>query len=282
MTVNAARRSRRRAAAPPPGPVRPAPLETMAIGEIGQTVFDCPKCFRPLAMGSRRCPGCRTRLIIGIPLAKASVFTSLGLAIGLAVGSVGGLVFAATRLPANAPGDGTLLPSGAAVGAIESGPATTPSPAVTSAPSPSDVGPSGDMPAVVRSALTQAVTLNERLGDAAHGLQTAATTTPFDASEVAQILRDISADSVYGEDLADRVAGWPDAGSAGLELRALYASIHESASAALVASVRNAAAYREGARAMLALLAGIPSVDAQVRDLATSYGVDLPEPSANP
>jgi hypothetical protein len=218
---------------------------------------------------------------MGIPVRKASVFTALGLALGLAVGSVGGLVFAATRIPAGA-GSGTPLPSAAAVGVVGSAPPATPSPAVTSAPSPSEVGPSGDMPAVVRSALSQAVTLDERLRDAGRTLQAAAAATPFDASDVAQILREISADSVYGEDLADGVSKWPDAGSAGSDLLALYTSIHDSAAEALVASVRNEAAYRAGAREMLTLLAQIPAVDVKLKDLAIQHGVALPEPSANP
>ena len=39
---------------------------SIAIGEIDQTIFDCPSCSRPLALGDRRCPGCRTRLLHGV------------------------------------------------------------------------------------------------------------------------------------------------------------------------------------------------------------------------
>src|SRR5690242_8687534 len=98
MTVNTARRPRRRTTGIAPEPLAVAPVGALAIGEIGQTVFDCPSCSRPPAMGARRCPGCRTRLVLGVPVSKVSVFASTGLAIGLVVGSVGGVLFAASRL----------------------------------------------------------------------------------------------------------------------------------------------------------------------------------------
>ena len=102
MTVNAVRRARRR-------PVPPLPeqnggsSDSLAIGEIDQTVFDCPRCTRPLAVGTRRCPGCRTRLMAGVPLARASSFIVAGLAVGLAVGGGGAAAFGLTQALAAAP-----------------------------------------------------------------------------------------------------------------------------------------------------------------------------------
>jgi hypothetical protein len=86
MTVNVARRSRRRTSSPRREP-SVAPTESLAIGEINQTVFDCPNCSRPLALGARRCPGCGTHLVLGVPLVKASVLGGVGLAIGIAHGA---------------------------------------------------------------------------------------------------------------------------------------------------------------------------------------------------
>jgi hypothetical protein len=80
MTVNAARRPRRRSVKPASEPVQTAPVGSFAIGEINQTVFDCPTCSRPLALGTRRCPGCRTRLVLGVPMSKAMIFATAGLA----------------------------------------------------------------------------------------------------------------------------------------------------------------------------------------------------------
>jgi len=64
--------------------------ESFAIGEINQTVFSCPNCQRPLAMGAKHCPGCKTHLVRGVQLSKASVFVTMGLVVGLAIGGAAG------------------------------------------------------------------------------------------------------------------------------------------------------------------------------------------------
>jgi hypothetical protein len=99
MTVNVARRTRRRATPPAPPSInstptpQPAPepvytsADTFRIGEIEQTVFDCPNCRRPLALGARRCPGCQTRLVNGVVLTKVGMFVAGGLTIGIVAGS---------------------------------------------------------------------------------------------------------------------------------------------------------------------------------------------------
>src|SRR4029079_19837812 len=102
MTVNAVRRARRRPV-PPLAEENGPSSESLAIGEIDQTVFDCPRCSRPLAVGTRRCPGCRTRLMAGVPLSRASGFVAVGLAVGLAVGGAGGAAFGLNQVPAAAP-----------------------------------------------------------------------------------------------------------------------------------------------------------------------------------
>jgi len=257
----------------------------MAIGEIDQTVFDCPNCSRPLAMGARRCPGCRTRLVIGVPLSKASVLAAAGLAAGLIVGSVGGVVFAATHLP-SAPAGSAGAPSAAPVGGGSGGTSSpsavpsTASPAVTTAPTPQ---PDPDaMPPLARSALAQAITVDERLASSSDTLRAALAATPFDASDVAEILRTVSADSVYGQQLADRVSGWAGSADVGGNLGVLYGSVHDAATTALIASVRNEAAYRNSARAMVALLSSVAAVDTQARALADEHGVMLPASSSTP
>jgi len=280
MTVNAARRTRRRAAAPPPEPV-PAPVESLAIGEINQTVFDCPKCGRPLAMGAKRCPGCGTRLVMGVPMSKASIFASGGLAVGLVLGAAGGMVFGMSRLASVAPGPAAAAPSAAPAAGI-SHPTVAPSVATPAPASPSASIVQSDMPSLTRSALAQAMSVDDRLTAAAGALHTALAAKPFDASEVAQILRTISADSVYGEQLADRLSSWSGSASVGEDLAADYGSIHDTAAEGLVASVQDAQAYRETGRAMLALLAGLGTVDAQLRDFAAANGVVVPGASSAP
>jgi hypothetical protein len=271
MTVNAVRRPRRRTAASAPEPIIAA-TESLAIGEIDQTVFDCPNCSRPLAVGARRCPGCRTRLVVGVPLSKASLFASGGLAIGIAFGGVGGAVLGLTRATptdSTAPiGAATTVPGGG------SGPGSSARPLSSGLPT-SGGGSTGSMPSISSSALVQAATVNDRLRTASGFLSAALATSPFDSSSVAQTLRSISADTVYGQQLADKVAAWSGSAAVGADLDALYDSIHDTAVEALAVSVTNPSAYRASAKSMVRQLAGLRAIDARIAEVATANGVAL-------
>jgi hypothetical protein len=271
MTVNAARRPRRRAAALPPEPIV-VPAESIAIGEIDQTVFDCPTCARPLAMGTRRCPGCGTHLIIGVPMSKASVIATGGLVLGLLLGWATGVVFGLVSRPLVVAPAPVVVPSVAPVGG--GGTLATPVPIASAPVAPG--GWTGGMPAIARSALSQAVTVNDHFAAASASLSAVLAAPSFDPSDVAQILRAISAESVYGEQLAAKVSSWSDSAAVGQRLNGLYGAIHDTAGEGLLASVRNEAAYRQSAKTMITLLAGLRSVDAELRALAEANGVTLP------
>ena len=271
MTVNAARRPRRRAAAPPPEPIV-VPAESIAIGEIDQTVFDCPTCARPLAMGTRRCPGCGTHLIIGVPMSKASVIATGGLVLGLLLGWATGVVFGLVSRPMVVAPAPVVVPSVAPVGG--GGTLATPVPIASAPVAPGDW--TGGMPAIARSALSQAVTVNDHFAAASASLSAVLAAPSFDPSDVAQILRAISAESVYGEQLAAKVSSWSDSAAVGQRLNGLYGAIHDTAGEGLLASVRNEAAYRQSAKTMITLLAGLRSVDTELRALAEANGVTLP------
>jgi hypothetical protein len=258
-----------------------APMESIAIGEINQTVFDCPTCARPLALGARRCPGCGTHLVLGVPLAKASVLASLGLAVGIAVGGVIGFGVGLGRNAQAAPAAAVAAASSKApsVGPSASAEASTsaPSPSPSQAPAPS-ADPTGGMPAISRSALLQAIAVDGRLRTGGVALRTALAARPFDASTVAEILRSMSADSVFGQQLAGRLAAWPGSAPLAQDLDALYGNVHDSATEALVASVRDDAAYRAAATAMVKVLGPLPALDATADALAAQVGLD---PSAS-
>lgn len=271
MTVNAVRRARRRPASPDSDSMGP-PSESLAIGEIDQTVFDCPRCTRPLAMGTHRCPGCRTRLLAGVPLTKASGFVATGLALGLAFGAAGGAAFGLTRaLPAAAP---TPIVAASAAPIAGGQPGSTARP--LSSLAPGSGGTSG-MPSISSSALVQAASVNDRLHAAEASLRSALATSRFDASDVAQILRTISADTVYGQQLAGKIAAWSGSAAVGGNIGLAYNGIHDTAVEALVQSVTNATAYKQSASAMIRLLAGLSAVDAQIAAVATANGVALPD-----
>jgi hypothetical protein len=282
MTVNVARRrTRSRAAAAPEAPSLP-------IGEINQTIFACPACARPLALGSHKCPGCRTRIVMGVQLRRASVFTAVGLFAGLLLGA-GGL-FAAITLDrlVSAPDPGGQAAAAAGVTAGQpagSSPGTTatakPSAPVATA-SPRPTAATTDAPALTRSALGQAVALNERILESVEALRAALAAKRFDAFAVSQVLRTMSSDAVVGLGLTPHIGAWRGGATAATDLTAFYISVKATAAEGLAASVRNEKAYRTAATRMVELLAGLDAVDAVVRDASVAAGVTLPVESAAP
>lgn len=273
--------------APSPAPAfvpRLVPGDSMTIGEVNQTLFDCPSCSRPLGLGARRCPGCSVHLIHGVVLGKASAFVAAGLALGLLIGAGGGYLLglgSAGAAPAIGSGLSPLASSGSPVDPIVG--STAPSaPASTAPPSPSpSVGATpGSIPPATRAALIQTGGSNDRLSAARADLVAALDASTFDASDVARILRSVSADSVQAEEVATRITAWGGSAAVGTRLANFYGTIHEAAAGSLVASVRNVAAYRTAATTMVGLLAGIPALDEEVRVAAASLGVVIPEPSA--
>ena len=280
MTVNAARRNRRRT----PEPQTIAPTESLAIGEINQTVFDCPVCARPLAVGARRCPGCGTRLLLGIQAGKASVLAGLGLVVGIALGGAFGYGVGLGRAGAAAAAakTGSALSSPAPV-QVGGGATTTATVSPTDTPG---TGGSGGATAsgspISRSALLQALGVNGRLRAGAVALRTALAANVFDASTVAQTLRTLSAESVFGQQVVGRMADWPVSFTLVKDLASMYDAVHQTAIEGLVASVRDDAAYRATAVAMLKVLDGLPALDREAQAVAAEIGLEIPPPSAAP
>lgn len=279
MTVNVARRSRRRSSEPPPE-VRPeaiSPKESLAIGEINQTVFDCPKCARPIAIGVRRCPGCGTHLVLGIPLAKVSVFTGVGLVVGIVFGVVLGFGLNLGRAASGTPGPAiAALPSQPTTPGGGGGTVPTVAPP-SAAPTSTAVTP--DIPPISRSALSQALGVNGRLAAGAESLRGLLAASSFDASAVAETLRSLSADSVFGQQLAGRLAAWSGTAELGRDLNTVYERVNQSATDWLVSSVRDKAAYREAAADMIAILKGLTAVDTEARALADQFGLVTAPPA---
>lgn len=254
----------------------PLPVAELAIGEIDQTLFDCPACRRPLALGARRCPGCGTRLVRSVMLRKAALFVAVGLAIGGLAGLGGGIAIG-SRLGAPGAAAGVLV--AASQGPAASTPASTATAAAVSASAAPVATPSpagGSMPSVVRGALVQALALDDRLGAAEAELRAAVAARTFDASGVAAILRTVSAESLFGEQLAPAVSAWPEGGDLGVSLATFYGTVHDTAVTALDNSVQNGAAYKAAARSMAALLAARAALDDAIRSAAAASGVSLP------
>ena len=281
MTVNAARRNRRRT----PEPQTIAPTESLAIGEINQTVFDCPACARPLAVGARRCPGCGTRLLLGIQAGKASVLAGLGLVVGIALGGAFGygVGLGRTGAASAAAKAGSALSSPAPV-QVGGGGTTTASVRPTDTPGTGGSGGSATASGspISRSALLQALGVNGRLRAGAVALRATLGANVFDASTVAQTLRSLSAESVFGQQVVGRMADWPVSFTLVKDLASLYDAVHQTAIEGLVASVRDDAAYRATAVAMLKVLDGLPALDREGQAIAAEIGLEISPPSAAP
>jgi len=266
----------------------PAPSAAFAIGEIDQTIFDCPKCSRPLALGARRCPGCGTRLLRGVTLGKASVFVALGLVVGVLAGSAGGLALGLSHAAVTPPAQATLPSAAPATGTnggghpISTAIAPSASPTTPTATAPAATTPAVTVPPVTASAFGQTLTTNGRLADNRAALEAALKSAVFDPSAVAQVLRSISANSIFGQQVAGHFSAWSGSTAVGAQLETFYGTVHETAAAGLVASVRNQAAYRSAATAMVTLLDELPAIDAAVRVVAGSAGLDLPTASVPP
>jgi hypothetical protein len=269
MSVEVARRTRRRA---PTAGLDPEPIASPAsisIGELDQTVFACPACGRPLALGARRCPGCHARLVNGITLGKAAGFVAAGLVVGLLLGGGGGLLLFLGS--SQAGGSGPSVAAGPSA-ATPSAPTASVGPPASASVAPTST-PASAIPPVTRSALVQVVAMNGRLSTAAADLRAALAARVLDASAAAQILRTVSADSLFGEQLAQRVSDWPASNALGSQLAEFYGTIHDTATNGLVASVQNKAAYRAAATAMIKRLDGLPAIGEAVRSLAASAGL---------
>jgi hypothetical protein len=279
MTVDVARRRTRKTTkvVPPPAPPIGA-SEKIAIGEIEQTVFSCPKCQRPLAIGAHGCPGCGTHLINRVPLGKASLFIALGLVIGLAIGGVAG---GSALVAANATRDAEIQAAIAAAIAELPVPLATSAPSATSHPlaSAKPPGPAG-IPPLAAGALKQAATVDAELVAAVPVLQSALTARDFDTYTVFQVLRSISTNATSGKQLAAHIAGWSGGGALATELTTFYVLVGDAADEGLDASIRNKEAYRAAAKTMISLLAGVDAVDGLLRSVATDAGVSIPEAAA--
>jgi hypothetical protein len=264
MTVEVARRRTRK-------PKVASVSESLAIGEIDQTVFPCPACARPLALGARHCPGCGTRLILGVQAQRASLFVGLGLVGGIVVTGLLGATASAldgARRDADAAAAAALEASNALPSPATVAPSASPSPSIAT-------GTTSTVPAISRSALGQAAALHQRLANSSSGLATALDQEAFDTLAVSQILRATSADAVVGLQLTPHIAEWSGGAALSADLRSFYLAIQATAAEGLSASIRNETAYRAAAVKMTELLAGLDAVDAQLRDVAGRADVTL-------
>jgi hypothetical protein len=266
----------------PPAPRYSSSVDQLAIGEIDQTLFDCPKCRRPLALGARRCPGCGSLLVRSVLAGKAALFVLTGALIGAVAGLGGGVIIGSGLAAAGAApsASGQPVASTAPSATTTETPTSEPTAVPTATPIQSVPPTAVSMPVAVQSALGNVLTTNAKLATAEADLRSALAAPAFDASAVAATLRTVSAQSLYGAQLAGPVSSWSGGADLGAELAAYYGSIHDGATAALDNSVQNTSAYRAAAKSMADLLAARSAIDAAIGAAATAAGVTLPGATA--
>jgi hypothetical protein len=242
---------------------RPDGPPKLAIGEADAHVFNCPSCSRPLTDGTPKCPGCGTRLIMGVAVRRAVTLIGFGAIVGLFVGGMVTSVIIKSLVDPTAttafdPADGVAKPVASAV----AGPTAVP--VATAIP----------VPPAALSAMRQTAILDARIADDATALSRIAGNGT--ANDIAKVLRLLSADAAIGADIAPRIAAWPGAETLSGERAAFYAAIANSAHASLGDSISDTKAYRANAKAMLKILKGLPALDETARTLAAVAEVELP------
>jgi hypothetical protein len=253
MAINVLR-GRFRLAQPEPNP------EALAIGEQDREIFNCPVCSRPLAVGSSRCPGCHTRLVMGVPMRRVSVFVALG--------TTGAVAVVLSVI--------TLLSVTQAFTARAGGESATPTPAPASTSRPLPGGGPLRVPPNVRAALDQAASTNQRLAAISPGLRSALERGDLDSPAVAAMLRDLAVEATRGADLLGRLSKWSAADPVAVELDSLYRDVRAVARTGLAASVTNDRAYRIAAQRMVNVLRRAAPVNHTIEAVALSYGLELP------
>ena len=111
-------------------------------------------------------------------------------------------------------------------------------------------------------------------------LQSALAAKDFDTYTVFQVLRSVSADAVTGRQLSAHIGGWEGGEELGTSLVDVLHRGPGDGRDGLDASIRNDAAYKAAALAMVELLGGLGAVDAQLLAVAADAGVTIPAPEA--
>jgi hypothetical protein len=273
MAISTARRRGRAVPAVSVAPEPDLPPEPLPIGLPDLDVANCPVCGRPIAVGAWRCPGCSTRLLLGVPARRAATFVVVGLVAGLLLG--GGATAAVVDRGASGDPNGQqagigLPPASGSPGA-SSGPGSSVavSPIASVAPSPV---PSTGVPSQAAAAIRQLVVTNDRLASRASELRAELAAPAFDSFAVATTLRAMTADAVVGRGLVPLAEAWPVATSTARDLDDYYALVGATAGETLASSLSDPAAYKAGAQAMLDLLGRLDPLRGATQALVAQTG----------
>jgi hypothetical protein len=235
-------------------PARPSDRE-IAIGDADHEIFNCPVCQRPLATGASRCPGCGTRLLLGVQARKATALIGTGAISGALVS---GLLVALILL--------ALRPATASGPIVVEGPQATPSAGVV---------PPKPVPNSAANALNRTTGLNARMASQLPALASAIKPSRPNSSEIARILRMINSDAALATKAVPALAAWTEGRVLAAELDQYYADVRTAATSALDITLNNASAYKRNGSRMVALLQRIADLQAAAKVLGDAHGIDV-------
>lgn len=240
--------------------------EQLPIGEADANIFNCPRCARPLGVGTSRCPGCGSRLVAGVRLGRAVGFVAIGLLIGSAIG--GGTLAALTVMTRPAAGADVQVPP---VVTPSTAPMATAQTVPTVRPAPVD----STIPSAALSALRQSAIVNQRLLTDAERLSAVLALRSPTGKDVAPILRSLAATAGFGDRVAPDIAAWEEGAAVSEGHITFYAAIGGAADDGLAASLSNDRAYVDAGRRMMKIIGGITDLDAASRALAATADIEL-------
>ncbi len=239
------------------GPARPGDGQ-IAIGDADREIFNCPVCQRPLATGVSRCPGCGTRLLMGVQARKATTLLGTGVMAGAIVG---GLIVAIILLALR-----PAVSSSPIVGGGGTGPAAS-------------AGPGGvvtePVPLSVSNALARTAGLNVRMAAQRPALAAAIKPSRPQSAEVAWVIRAIASDAGLAASAVPALSAWPEGRLLAYQLDQYYTRLRATASAALAVSLNDSGSYRRNGQKVVAELDEIADLLAAAQVLADAHGIDL-------
>lgn len=246
------------------GPRRAPASVGLPIGDDETKITGCPVCGRPIVVGAGQCPGCGTRLLLGVPARRAGIFVVLGVALGM---WIGGAVAMSVLRPA------VVAPAG---GATQSGNGSAvPAAGATAAPPAPSVDPAADVPPDAVAALAQLPATDGRLMADAMILRSVVPSRSADSFAIADALRSVASDAAFGSDLATRLVGWPAAADVRSDLVTFYDGVRDACRVALSTSVQDTTGYRTAGWRVNATMNDLARVDGRARALAASIGIEV-------
>ena len=226
--------------------------DPIAGGGTDKAAFGCPTCGRTLDRGTFRCDGCRTWLLLDLPLKRAATLVGGGFVAGILVTTLLVNLFAPATAATIAGVDGATAGTG-------SGPNVVPV----------------EIPSGATAALRGTTAITGRLGAEATPLAKALQAKKFKTGEVQKVLRRMAIDARTGAAMLGPLAAWPEAVGQQAALEAFYADLQRQIETGLSASVRSTRAYKKAAKAILATLESAPGLDTSARALGRQAGVEL-------